>query len=106
MEAQLKELVAIFGPTGGVLLWLLIQSVRGKKEPSDPLQDRTEEMRRDAAALHRDLAEARDEAEELGAESPEFASTISQETLAGLSEALRAGAETGGEFGAEEEPGD
>ena len=38
------------------------------------------------------LAEARDEAEELGAESPEFASTISQETLAGLSEALRAGA--------------
>jgi hypothetical protein len=61
MEAQLKELVAIFGPTGGVLLWLLIQSVRGKKEPADPLQDLTEEMRRDAAALHRDLAEARDE---------------------------------------------
>jgi DNA-directed RNA polymerase subunit beta' len=52
------------------------------------------------------LAEARDEAEELGAESPEFASTISQETLAGLSEALRAGAETGGEFGPEGEPGD
>ena len=61
MEAQLKELVAIFGPTGGVLLWLLIQSVRGKKEPSDPLQDLTEEMRRDATVLHRDLAEARDE---------------------------------------------
>jgi len=61
MEAQLKELVAIFGPTGGVLLWLLIQSVRGKKEPSDPLHDLTEEVRRDAAALHRELAEAREE---------------------------------------------
>ena len=57
------------------------------------------------------LAEAREEAEELGAESPEFASTISQETLAGLSEALRAGGSAeGGEFGAEfpadQEPGD
>jgi len=60
------------------------------------------------------LAEARDEAEELGAESPEFASTISQETLAGLSEALRSGGgEAGGDFGAEggefgagDEPGD
>ena len=61
MEAQLKELVAIFGATGGVLLWLLIQSFRGKKDAADPLQDLTEEMRRDAAALHRELAEARDE---------------------------------------------
>ncbi|MFM8639482.1 MAG: DNA-directed RNA polymerase subunit beta', partial [Planctomycetota bacterium] len=57
------------------------------------------------------LAEAREEAEELGAESPEFASTISQETLAGLSEALRAGgtgegAEFAPEFPADEEPGD
>jgi DNA-directed RNA polymerase subunit beta' len=54
------------------------------------------------------LAEAREEAEELGAESPEFASTISQETLAGLSEALRAGAAPGegGEFGASEFPAD
>jgi DNA-directed RNA polymerase subunit beta' len=61
------------------------------------------------------LEEARLEAEDLGAESPEFASTISQETLAGLTEALRAGTggEGGGEFGAEgaefaadDEPGD
>jgi DNA-directed RNA polymerase subunit beta' len=52
------------------------------------------------------LAEAREEAEELGAESPEFASTISQETLAGLSEALRAGTAEGGEFGASEFPAD
>jgi DNA-directed RNA polymerase subunit beta' len=46
------------------------------------------------------LQEAREEAEELGAESPEFASTISKESLA---EALRAGAATEGasEFGAE-----
>jgi DNA-directed RNA polymerase subunit beta' len=51
------------------------------------------------------LAEAREEAEELGAESPEFASTISQETLAGLSEALRSGGE-GAEFGASEFPAD
>jgi hypothetical protein len=61
MEAQMKELVAVFGPTGGVLLWLLIQSVWGKKEAADPLHDLAEEMRRDAAALQRDLAEARDE---------------------------------------------
>jgi hypothetical protein len=46
------------------------------------------------------LQEAREEAEELGAESPEFASTISKESLA---EALRAGAAAEGaaEFGAE-----
>jgi DNA-directed RNA polymerase subunit beta' len=62
------------------------------------------------------LEEARLEAEDMGAESPEFATTISQETLAGLTEALRAGTggEAGGEFGAEggefapadDEPGD
>ena len=55
-------------------------------------------------------AQAREEAEELGAESPEFASTISEETLAGLSEALRAGGAGAegaeGEFAADEEPGD
>jgi hypothetical protein len=45
MEAQMKELVAVFGPTGGVLLWLLIQSVWGKKEAADPLHDLAEEMR-------------------------------------------------------------
>jgi DNA-directed RNA polymerase subunit beta' len=51
------------------------------------------------------LEEAREEAEELGAESPEFASTISKESLA---EALRAGAATEGasEFGAEAAAGE
>ncbi len=44
------------------------------------------------------LDEARDEAEELGAESPEFASTISQEKLAGLSEAAAVTDEFAPEF--------
>lgn len=61
MEAQLKELVAIFGPTGGVLLWLLIQSFRGKKDAADPLQDLAEEMRAQGREVHRELAEAREE---------------------------------------------
>ena len=61
MEAHLKEMVAIFGPTGGVLLWLMFQQFRAKKEPADPLHDLTEEVRRDADALRRALTEARDE---------------------------------------------
>ncbi|MFO0963512.1 MAG: DNA-directed RNA polymerase subunit beta' [Phycisphaerales bacterium] len=56
------------------------------------------------------LQAARDEAEELGAESPEFASTISQEKLAGLAEAAAGSDEFAPEFaeadGADEESGD
>ena len=52
------------------------------------------------------LAEARDEAEELGAESPAYATTISQETLADLNESLRTAVEGASELVADEEPGD
>ena len=59
------------------------------------------------------LMEAREEAESLGAESPEFASTISQDTLAGLAAAAGTpdefAPESGtNEFGetADDEPGD
>ena len=83
MEAQLKELVAIFGPTGGVLLWLLVQQFRAKKEPADPLHDLTEEVRRDAAALHRELAEARDEQRREVAELRRELAAV-REALAGM----------------------
>jgi DNA-directed RNA polymerase subunit beta' len=49
------------------------------------------------------LAEARDEAEELGAESPEFATTISADIL---HESLHTGAEGAGELIVDDEPGD
>ena len=58
------------------------------------------------------LMEAREEAESLGAESPEFASTISQDTLAGLTAIAGGGdefaPEAAPEFGeaADDEPGD
>jgi hypothetical protein len=52
------------------------------------------------------LAEARDEAEELVAESPAYATTISQATLADLNESLRAAVEDASELVADEEPSD
>jgi hypothetical protein len=57
----IKELAAVLGPSGVVLAVILTERARRGKEPADPRHDLTEEVLRDAAALHREVAEARDE---------------------------------------------